>query len=166
MALHTLRPSPRLWRRIGAALLILIALALLVQTLGPVDPYHQAVARSMQEELAKLEPYRGSTLIQTTLRAALLDINSSLEVNYSSSGPCSAIQSYYALQTKTLGWAQVHPITVLHHDSNPDHDALDASYQKEVNGFSLGLTVECFLDQSYQGGYYLSLNIPPAGANE
>lgn len=117
----------------------------------------------MRQQLALLLPYPGSAVAQTTLRASLLDMASNLGVSYDSPGQCDTIQRYYAEYVVATGWVAARPIRVLR-EANPSHNELDAVFRKVADGFALELTVACFVDQSFQGGYYVSLNIPPTAA--
>jgi hypothetical protein len=136
--------------------------AILLQVLVPVAPYHQATADALQQEWAALPPYPGSTVVQSNLNARYLDVYSSLEVDYASSGVCSDVQVHYANAALASGWRQQHALARLHHGSNPQQDELDASYVKTVHGMESSLSVACSVEQSFQSGYVLIFNIPPA----
>jgi hypothetical protein len=49
---------------------------------------------------------------------------------------------------------------MLSKDANPDHDELEAEYQKTTQGETIQLSLDCFVDQSYSGGYYLVITTP------
>lgn len=141
-------------------ILLIIGSLFYIQTLGPIDPYHQAIVRILRAELAELPPYPGSTVAQTIVQASLLDYNNNIQVSYGSSGECRAIQDYYAARASTAGWTAHGPVRTLS-DGDPQRDQLQGTYRKTVQGHILGLTIGCFVNQSYQGGYVLFVELPP-----
>lgn len=141
--------------------LLLVGIPVAIIKLQPIAPNRQAAVNTLRAELAQLLPYPGSVAYYTITVADIFEPYTGLEVFYSSPGQCSDIQAYYATQAQAVGWNMQGPLRTLQRDSNPDHNELDADYQKTSQGYVIGLVIACFVDQAFQGGYDLFLDIPP-----
>jgi hypothetical protein len=76
---------------------------------------------------------------------------------YSLDAQCQDLQQYYRQEAMSNGWMVQSQLRRLSEDANPDHDALHAEYQKTTQGLTMHLSLDCFVDQTYSGGYYLAI---------
>jgi hypothetical protein len=141
--------------------LLVIGAAWYVDTLGPIDPYHKAVAHVLREELEQLPPYPGSVPERTVLKASIFDSESLLGVDYATAAPCDAIQAYYARSASAAGWAVVKSNQRVPTDTNPQHAELLSVYDRGAGEYDSGLTVDCFASPDFQSGYSILLQVPP-----
>ena len=141
--------------------LLLVGIPVAIIKLQPIAPNRQAAVNTLRAELAQLAPFPGSVAYYTITVADIFEPYTGLEVFYSSPGQCSDIQAYYATQAQAVGWSMQGPVQTYQKDFNPDHNGLRAAYQKDAQGYTIGLIIDCFVDQTYQGGYDLFLDIPP-----
>lgn len=153
------RRKVRMWLGLGVAVLIVLGVA--VQLLGPIDPYHRAVAHALRAEFDAIPRYPGSTITTYSLKASLADPISSITVGYAASASCGTIQDYYRTTLQDHAWIAKGTPQVLHTDQDPAHDQIESLYAKATETYTVGWSVSCFVDSSFQPGYSIVISSPP-----
>lgn len=145
-------------RTVGLLILLLFAVLLVTQLVGPARERRDRGIQVMRAEAVLLAPFPGSQLTRKIERNEPFSVLI-LEDDYSLNATCADLQQYYAGTAPANGWSLVEPVGTIHDQfGKPPRDELHSAYHKEVAGYAIDLSVGCTIDQSQGQGYVLSMH--------
>lgn len=152
-SIPTIKPTT-----VGLLILLLFAVLVLTQLVGPARERRDRGVQVMRAESALLPPFPESQLTRKIERNEPFGVLI-LEEDYSLNATCAGLQRYYAGTAPANGWSLVEPVGTIHDQfGTPSRDALHSAYHKETAGYAIDLIIECSIDQSQGQGYVLSMH--------